>query len=270
MGKPLTALTAYQQSPADWIIPNLLKRRNTGFIIGRPKQAAKSWLMLNLGWDLADGSNVWQVVHSKDGEVMKPLRPMRVFYFTQEDTEDDLYDRFKLLVNAGRVPTNNFWYETTDLDLMLDNDKGERKILHRLDEAAQDAPLDLIMFDPMRRCHMFDENDSLEMARFWRSVRHIQARYNCACLFSHHIVKLGPNSPSESDPMAARGSGDIFGSADAFISVAPRKKSGNPNRGSLIQPLTLHFQIKRSKPRPPIDLSVSFTTGLVQFDGFTP
>ena len=266
MSKPLTALSSYQKPPDDWIIPHVLKRRNTGFIIGRPKKAAKSWLLMNLGWDLSDGTNAWSVVHSHDGEILKPTRPMRVFYFSQEDTEDDLHDRFSLMVKAGRIPTNNFWYETKDLSLTLDPN-GLGKIIDALKPAA---PLDLVMFDPMRRFHSFDENRSDEMSKLWHSVNVIQQKFDCACLFSHHTVKPGQFTASEEDPNSARGSGDIFGGADAFINVVPRSRKGNPKRGALNAPLTLYFEIKRGKPIVPIDLTVDFTTGGVTFDGFTP
>jgi RecA-family ATPase len=267
MPKPLTALSTYVSSPDDWIIPHILKRRNTGFVIGRPKKAAKSWLLFNLGWDLATGANCWQVSRERDGELLIPPRPMRVCYFTQEDTEGDLYDRFKLMVAAGRIPTNDFWYEPKNLNLMLDNGPGELEIMRVLDKVA---PVDLVMLDPMRRLHAFNENDSEHMSRFWRSVNNIQTRYNCSCLFSHHITKPTPLSAAESDPFSARGSGDIFGGADAFINVVPRPQRGNPAKGQLKQPLTLHFVSKRGKPLLPIDLTVDFQTGLVNFDGFTP
>lgn len=267
MPKPLTALSAFVSPPDDWIIPHILKRRNIGFIIGRPKKAAKSWLLFNLGWDLATGNNCWQVTRERDGELLVPPRPMRVCYFSQEDTESDLYDRFKLMVAAGRIPTDNFWYEPKNLSLMLDNGEGERNIMNVLEKAA---PVDLVMFDPMRRMHAFNENDSEHMSRFWRSVNNIEQKFNCSCLFSHHVVKPTKDSAAESDPFAARGSGDIFGGADMFISVVPKKQAGNPNKGNLIQPLTLHFVSKRGKPLSPIEVTVDFQTGLVNFNGFVP
>jgi RecA-family ATPase len=267
MPKPLTALSGFVSPPDDWIIPHILKRGNTGFVIGRPKKAAKSWLLFNLGWDLASGKNCWQISRERDGDLLVPPRPMRVCYFSQEDTEGDLYDRFKLMVAAGRVPTNNFWYEPKNLSLMLDNSDGERAIFGVLEKAA---PIDLVMFDPMRRMHSFNENDSEHMARLWRSVSNIEHKFNCSCLFSHHIVKPNAMSAAESDPFAARGSGDIFGGADAFINVVPRPQRGNPGKGHLKQPVTLHFEIKRGKPLLPVDLTVDFQTGLVNFDGFTP
>jgi RecA-family ATPase len=265
--KPLTDLATFVPPPDDWIIPHVLKRGNTGFVIGRPKKACKSWLLLNLGWDLSTGSNCWGVTHSRDGDLLVPKRPMRVCYFSQEDTESDLYDRYKLMAAAGRVPNLNFWYQPKNMELMLDNGPGELKIMGVLEQMK---PVDLVMLDPMRRMHAYDENDSEHMARIWRSVNNIEKRFNCACLFSHHVVKPSDHSAAESDPYSARGSGDIFGGADAFINVVPRSVRGNPNKGRLTQPVTCHFEIKRGRPLVPIDLTVDFQTGLVNFDGFTP
>jgi AAA domain len=266
--KPLSYFTTLQHKPDDWIIPRLLKRGNTGFINGEPKRAAKSWLLLNLGWDLTDSSPVWNVNHSTDGNIFTPERPMRVLYFTQEDTEDDFKDRHDLLVQqGGRVDNNNFLVEAKNLDISFDQGRGERIIEAAI---ADCAPLDLVMFDPMRRIHPYDENDSQQMARLWQSVSRLKARHNCAVIFAHHVTKPSATAGYErTSAHAARGSTDIFGGADLFITITQRKKAGNP-KGSKDARLQLDFEVERSKPVTPIWLTVSFDTGLVTFDGFVP
>jgi RecA-family ATPase len=263
--KPLTALESFVPQPANWIIPGLLKRRNSLFIIGEPKRAAKSWLLFNLGWDLASGQNVWKVTHSKHGEVFKPSRPMRVVYFSQEDTEEDLHQRFMLMYAAGRIPTDNFWYEPKNLNFAFDRGNGETLIKRAIQEVS---PVDLVMLDPMRRVHYYDENDSRAMASFWHSLDELENEFNCSFCFAHHNVKPRPDGVSNISPHSARGSGDIFGGADAFINVVTRNKRGNPTR-SHSKNLTLHFETKRSLPIEPIDLSVNLDTGLVEFEGYS-
>ena len=136
----------------DWIIPGWLKRGNTGFIIGQPKRACKSWLLLNLAWDLSEGKPVWSVIHTKHGAVFEPPRPMRVVYFSQEDTEDDVQDRTDILMGAGRLPNDRFWIVPKNLLLCLDEPKGLDAIQGELDAVVHEAgPIDLVMFDPMRR-----------------------------------------------------------------------------------------------------------------------
>ena len=266
MPKPITFLSTRIQEPADWIIPNLLKRRNTAFILGEPKKACKSWLLFNLGWDVSEGKNVWGVQHTKTGEVFAPSRPMRVLYFTQEDTEDDLQDRFKIMVAAGRVPNDNFYYQAKDLNLAFDGKDAEERIHAAIKTCA---PVDIVMFDPMRRIHYFDENDSQAIARFWKSLNKMQVEFNCACLFAHHLTKPSREGVDRSSPHAARGSGDIFGGADAFINVVPCPRPGQGRRSSQKR-LVLHFETKRSAPLAPMSLVVNLDTGHVLFDEFNP
>lgn len=271
MPKPLSYFTTLQHQPDDWIIPQLLKRGNTGYINGEPKRAAKSWLMLNLGWDLVDGSNIWGVQYTNGGiftPAFLPPRPMRTLYFTQEDTEDDFKDRHDLLILKGlRKDNDNFFTEAKNLNIMFDGGRGERII----DDAMSScAPLDLVMFDPMRRIHPYDENDSQQMARLWQSLARLKTKHNCAALFSHHVTKPSATAGyARTSAHAARGSGDIFGGADLFITVTQRPKAGNP-KGSKDARLQLDFEIKRARPVNPIFLDVSFDSGLVSFIGWKP
>ena len=82
MAFPTGPLEPYEQKERDWIIPRLLSRRNTGFMCGVPKKAHKSWLLLNLAWDL--GIWPWSKTNHRAKEYIHPhpiARPMRVVYF---------------------------------------------------------------------------------------------------------------------------------------------------------------------------------------------
>jgi RecA-family ATPase len=262
MPKSLISLAGRVRPPADWIIPHLLKRRNTAFIIGEPKRALKSWLLFNLGWDLAEGKNVWGILDHSSQPVFQPPRAMRVVYFSQEDTEDDLQDRYDVMTGAGRIPTPNFYYEPKDLNLAFDNGPGEAALKRSIEAAG---PVDLVMFDPMRRMHYYSENDSESMQKIWRTLDSIQRTFDCACIFSHHVTKPSKDAGySRTSPFAARGSTDIFGGADAFINVEPLQPKGV----SMVRLINLYYETKRSAPLDPMKLSVDLGTGLVGFHGY--
>lgn len=249
----------------DWVIPNLLKRGNTGFILGQPKKACKSWLMLNLAWDLSEAQPLWGIVHSKDGYVHPVFKKSRVVYFTQEDTEDDIDDRIKILRAAGRPINDRAIFVPKNLSMKLDTIPGRRLIMKELDDVrTKYGTIDLVMFDPMRRMHDGDENDSSSIAKLWGSLHEIHSRYACATLISHHITKPS-DSRDETSPNAARGSGDIFGGGDAFINVVPNNQG---NRDSNIKRLRLYFETKRTAPLTPVDLSINLLGGTLTFDGF--
>ncbi len=269
MSRPLTYFLERKREEPDWIIPGLLKRQNSLFLVGIPKKAVKSWLLFNLAWDLSEGKPVWGIENTKTGFLFKPKKPMRVIFFTQEDTEDDLHDRYALMSSSGRQPNENLWYVQKDLTMCFDNEKGIEKIDSHLQEAS---PVDLVIFDPFRRMHYASENDSEVIAKLWKIVSVICKEYNCSVMFSHHIVKPPRGSVNrvgydEADPMNARGSGDIYGGADSFITVVPKNTRGNPEL-SLHQEVSLSFQTKRGRPLPKVSLSVSFETGLVTFNHF--
>ncbi len=260
-------LRRVRQAP-DWIIPNFLKRQNVGFVIGPPK-VGKSWLLLNLAWDLAQGIPVWSIERSRDGALFLPSRPMRVLYFAQEDTEDDIQDRITMMHDAGRESTSNILFVPKDLSLLIDTENGGENIKTII---ADVAPIDLVIFDPLRRTLQGDENSSAVIASVFRKLEMLGSQFNCSFLFSHHTVKPsqapGKNGRKTdlTDPFAGRGSGDIFGGGDAFVNVVAQ---GKHTEMAKTRPLKLYFSTKRAAPICPVNMRLSIPPGLVVFEGFT-
>ena len=263
---PLSHFKNRLRTEPDWILPGLLKRRNTGFVIGPPKRACKSWLLANLGWDLAEHKPLWGITHSKDGPVFLASRPMRTVYFTQEDTEDDFQDRSQLMFNAGRTVNDLLWIVPKNLKMLLDSPTGFQVILNEIGGVVtKSGPVDLVLFDPMRRMHAKSENDSEIIAALWQRLDELHCQFDCSTIFSHHVVKPPKDASSHFDPtspFAARGSGDIFGGGDAFINVVPKGMRGQPRN---YRDVELHFETKRGKPIAPVDVRISFETGGITF-----
>lgn len=272
MAYPLSYFVTRQRTTPDWIIPNLLKRKNTAFLIGEPKKACKSWLFWALAWDLSEGKPVWGIRHSKRGPIFVPSRPMRTVYFSQEDTEDDLHDRFSLLTDKGRrVPNDNMLIVPRDLRMSFDTPDGLKRFTDHITTTVEKfGKVDLLLFDPFRRIHSKEENSSEVMVHVWKVLDALYQQYDCSAMISHHTVKppkeaVAGSTYDPTSPFVARGSGDIFGGADAFINSVPRSARGKFYNS---RPLNLHFETKRSRPLFPAGVSVSFETGLVSFDGF--
>lgn len=247
-------------APADWIIPGLLTRQNTGFIMGQPKKATKSWLLLAAGWDLSEGKAVWGI------PAFKPERPMRTVYFTQEDSEDNIHSRIKAHFGSGRKANDRLWIVPKNLAIKLDVKAGQDLIQAELDQVREEAgDVDLVMFDPMRRIHDGNENDSDTIAKIWTVIDRIHRRYGCATIISHHITKPPANRESydPTDPYNGRGSGDIYGGGDAFVVVVP----GPMAVDRLSRRVTTYFESKREQQLPPAVLEVGFGTGQVKWLG---
>jgi RecA-family ATPase len=246
----------------DWIINGLLTRKNTGFLMGPPKRAAKSWLLLAAAWNLSEGFPIWGMSY------LSPPRQMRVVYFTQEDTEADIQKRVLIHINGGRrEPNDRLWLVPKNLNIKLDTQLGEGLIKRELDSVvAQAGAIDLVMLDPFRRMHDGDENDSSVIAKLWRTLEKIHNTYDCSTLIAHH-VKKPPNDRSAydpTDPNQGRGSGDIYGGGDAFVMVVPGPTAPD---GKSWRQVTLHYESKRGEQMPPTIHRVWLTTGQVQHTG---
>lgn len=260
MAMSLEELVRLEAAPQDWIVPGWLTRGNTGFVFGQPKKACKSWLLLAAAWDLAEGKPVWGVAG------FKPPQPMRTVYFAQEDTEENIKERVMAHVGAGREAANDrLWIVPKDLNIKLDTREGKGMVQKELDSVLERAgKIDLVMFDPMRRMHSGNENDSETIGKIWNVIDLIHKRYEgCATLISHHTVKPPHGKEAEgfdpTDPYTGRGSGDIYGGGDAFAVVLPGKLSSDRmERGVMV-----YLESKRGQQLEPAFLNVNFGTGAV-------
>ena len=257
-----------RQEP-DWIIRGFLKRMGAAIIMGEPKKACKSWILLNGAWNLSEGKP-FLPLYSGDKPpdstfIFTPPRPIRIVYFTQEDTEDDLHDRIEIMFKAGRVPNDRLWCVPKDLSLKFDSNKGRKQIEEYLGEIETNAgPIDLLVYDPMRRFHSQSENDSDVISRFWDVVNYLSRKFKSAAFIAHHVIKPSGDKEKwydQASPYMARGSSDIYAGGDGFVNIVPIR-SPQPD---LERNIEVHFESKRGKGLRPVRLKVSFETGRVEF-----
>lgn len=250
-GYTLEDLARLERKATDWVIPEWLKRGNTGFIIGEPKRANKSWLLLNMLWDLSECKPIWATSHPRRPHFFVPHRPMRSVYFAQEDTRDDIQDRVQAMLN-WRQPNRNFIIVPKNWQLLLDTHTG-RILINEL--LSQIPDVDVIVFDTFRRVIAGSESDSESISRLYKLVDELNEKYNCAAIFAHHIVKPPRDERimfDYSDPFIGRGSGDIFGAGDAFITIKPIHQNERDGR------VTLFFHAKRAAPPAPMIVDVTY------------
>lgn len=249
----------------DWVIPQWLTRQNTGFIFGEPKLACKSWLLLNLAWDLSEGNTVWNLPQTKgQPALMRPRKELRVAYFSLEDTEDNIHDRLNKFFSAGRAENDRLWFASKNMEMTIDNIKGQNLITAQLEIARKSGPIDMIAFDTARALHFRDENSSEIWAKIYRALNYYQARYNAATILTHHMIKSTAENYDASNPAYSRGSGHIFGGADAFINVVPL----NPKEGTKVKKQRLYFTSRRALAITPLSVNVNLVTGRATFDSF--
>lgn len=251
----------------DWLIEGFLKRGNTAIMMGQPKKACKSWLLLEMAWDLSEGKNVWGMRNAKGEPIFQPPRPLRSVYFTQEDTEDDIAERMKAHFARKREPNDRLWIVPKNLQMTLDT--GYEHISRELNEVQEKSgQIDLVIFDPMRRMHNGNENDSDVIGRLWARVNEIQKKWGVGVMFAHHTVKPPQDRTGydQTDPFTGRGSSDIYGGGDAFAVVVPGARTVEAAR------VGVWFESKRAANPDPAQLKVTFATGGVEWmgTGFEP
>jgi RecA-family ATPase len=193
---------------------------------------------------------------------------MRVVYFSQEDAEDDFQDRAEIMVTAGRHPNENFWFVPKNLQMTLDTEAGTESVERELAAAAEAAPIDLVILDPLRRVLTGNESDSEKIAEIWRTLDSWGKKFNCSFVVAHHVVKPPREKGQGYDatsPYVSRGSSDIYAGADAFINVVPIREKGQPTKGRRLE---LHFTTKRSREISPVIVRINFDTGGVEFEAF--
>lgn len=240
------------KTPDAWLIDHLLKRENLGFVVGRPKRAHKSWLMLDMAIALSRQEAVWQV------PTFTTPRPQRIAYFSQEDAEDDLHDRLAILYkNRIASPHDaNLWIAAKNFAYSLSDTAGFQLIANQVNHMTEKyGSPDLVIFDTLRRTHYADENDSTEMSKVLQNIEKMIQGCHCAVLFAHHTKKGSADAiVDESEPSAARGSTALFGAADVFVNVMP----AGPGEVRLV------FTAKRCREPQPINLTLDLKNGTIQ------
>jgi RecA-family ATPase len=251
-------LNAPNTARKEWVINDFLARQNIMLVLGPPKTACKSWLLYNLAWDIGEGRHIWNATQSPHGRPeprWKPPHPMRVVYFCQEDTRDDIQERLRLLAGSGgRTPHANVYPIPKDLSFTFDSDVGWDKIWKRVEASFAD----LVIFDPLRRFHAGDENDSRTTQRMWMKFDSLMREFDCSIALAHHNRKPGKDS-DQSSPFEGRGTSDLYGGSDLIISVSP----GGLQHMRTERTLTLNFEAKRTPPLQPLTLVMDFKTGLI-------
>lgn len=247
-------LAAMPAENPDWLIDGFLTRGNTAFMIGQPKKALKSWMFLAAAWDMSEGRPIWGIFNV--------AHPMRVVYFTQEDTKQNIHDRVMAHVGARRELSDRLWIVPKNLDLKFDI--GLEKIKAELVGVKEKAgDIDLILFDPLANMMTGNENDSQTISGVWTALYRLQEQFNCGTMIAHHIRKP-PQKKDDydpTDPFIGRGSSAIYGGGDAFATVVPLSK--NKEWGEI----NVYFESKRASTPDPACFRVNFGTGQVEHKG---
>jgi hypothetical protein len=215
-------------------------------ILGAPPKSNKSFIMLNLALDLCQGKHCFDGKYpGPDGAPVFPVfKKCRVLYLENEIGHEGLKDRILGITN-GEVPYGlDFYIQSKDLNLRLDTDEGKTLIMNQVEESKPDV----VIFDPLTKFHLADENSAQQMGAVMRAGDRIIEKYGCSIIYIHHTAKESVDNP-RSGGNKLRGSSAVFADVDTFIDLIPKSTADT------LEPLLeLNFTLRRGKPIAPVTL----------------
>ena len=205
-------------------------------IIGGPPNVGKTWAVMDMMLGISSGTTFANHFHCHPGPVL---------FIDEEGSRRGDWERFNMLL-AGREDRSAAEYpiySKIDSGIRLDDVRGIAA-LSRLIERYRPAA---VFLDSLVRVHGGNESDNRAMAEFFRSIKRLQATYEAAFIFTHHIRK--PSRESVEDPIwMLRGASDIQGYPDSIMVCLPTEDH------SELQ--VIHTKMRNGKKLP------NFTIGL--------
>ena len=239
------SLDDFLKMPADitpYICFPLLPKEGM-MVIAAPSKTYKSFLSMNIAYDLANGDpllGLWAVKAAS-----------RVLLIEQEIGPFRLQERLLKLdkKRQGADAPRNLRITSKDLGCNLDTERG----LATIELHIQDCMPQVVIFDPLQWFHSQDENDNSEMQKVVKQIMHLQSKYNFASIIIHHMGKEGEFRNGRG-PESQRGASVLRADSDTNISIY------RPNIRRQKE-ISLEMELRSAENPPPLDLIFDGVTG---------
>lgn len=213
--QPLDALLAEPDTDLDAIIGDggegaILTRDGKGFVAG-PTGVGKTNLLLRLSRCLCEGVPFLGL----------PIpQPRRVLYVMLEGSRRGLRRRLrKVWEGVDSDARERFCLAFITLNLANEND------LERLEALLANVRPDVLIIDPLRNVHPWDENLSHDAAQLTRILDALIDRYGVAIICAHHDRKRPPFVRRDVGTDRVRGSTALTGWLQFCLSLDPDPKT---------------------------------------------
>lgn len=234
----LSEFLAQKPEPTPYLIGRGILPIRGKMVLGGAPKANKSFVALNLAMALVRGMPVFDARYKSGAPVMPVTKPCRILYVEQELGEVGLYERLgKLVAEPAGL---DFFIKTRDTALRFDTPEGRDVISGEVESTKPDV----VIFDPLAKFHLSDENSAQEMSAVMRASDHLIEKFGCAVIIIHHIGKPNAENPRRGGDRL-RGSSAVFADIDTLMEV--ERKSTE----SVMEPiLQLTFELRRGEPLP--------------------
>jgi len=204
---PMESLAEYKDNPPklpEELIQGILRRGHKMLISGSSK-AGKSFLLMELSVDIAEGKE-W---------LGFPCRKGRVLYVNLEIDPASCINRFLKIYEALKMPKENMD------NIVIWNLRGHAvpldQLVPKLIRRVRDQHFDAIIIDPIYKVITGDENSASEMGRFCNQFDKICNETGCSIIYCHHHSKGAQGSKRAMD--RASGSGVFARDPDAQLDM---------------------------------------------------
>lgn len=208
-----------------WLIESVFQQNSLGQVVAGSK-TGKTWLVLDMALSIVTGLPLFNKF---------PVRKTgRVLLWLTEDQMADAVNRIDALIAAKQMP-----HETIDLlekNLYLKNMQkfdveNDGELAQIVAKCWELAPLDMVVFDPLRNVSDAEEKDSTAMKAVLDRFIAVKQLTNSSVLYTHHTTKPTPSAID--DPRSAgdrgRGSTHITAAVDATIGYVSCDKKSEDN-----------------------------------------
>jgi hypothetical protein len=188
----------------------ILTADGKGFVAG-PTGVGKTNLLLRLSRSLCEGAPFLGL----------PVpQPRRVLYVMLEGSRRGLRRRLrKVWTDASSDARQRFSLAFIALNLANEGD------LQRLEDLLASVRPDVLIIDPLRNAHRWDENLSHEAARLTGILDALIDRYHVAIILAHHDRKRPPFVRRDAGTDRVRGSTALTGWLQFCLSLDPDAKT---------------------------------------------
>src|SRR3989338_2132964 len=195
-------LQNYEEKQSSWIVNKIIKSRSIN-ILGGKRSTFKSWLCLNVAYNIANGTSFLGEFNSTKGAVL---------YLDRENSFPELKNRSRMIMKGLNMGgEGGEVYFISESYIKIDNPSDIKK----LEAIINDKQIKVLIVDVYRRVISFDENDAREVSKlFVDLLKPLCERTGISIILIHHERK-GESSGDEMDML--RGSSDLANYVDGII-----------------------------------------------------
>ena len=155
-----------------WLVENLIPQAGATILSGQPA-SFKTWVTLHLTSCIVQGLPLFNEFKTIQKNVL---------LINEEDHESQLQERFAKL---GNINSKSQLYILPRASFTVDNSEHMDWLIGYID----DKKIKVVIIDSLVRVHSKDENNSREMAEFFRSISKL-TKLGVAVIITHHTIRV--------------------------------------------------------------------------------